>query len=205
MGEEKELKSTWERLWESILRSKRSLHSLHSRTLSHALQSCTHTHTDTTACLHCSPLAPTAVLASLRSGKEKPTAHTEPHGAVVAAVWAGQRAHACTPHTPRHTFQLQEAAVIKRHPCLLLIATRKASEPALDSELCEGEGVAASPPNTASSRQVPWKHPPRLPLSHVWSTPSLLRAFHNLFTLAEVGLLQAIIADLSTFYNCTFT
>lgn len=48
---------------------------------------------------------------------------------------------------------------------------------------------AASSLNTASSRQVPWKHPPPS-MSHLWSTASLVSAFGNLFTLAEVDLLQ---------------
>lgn len=139
---EEELKSSWERPCEIILRNKRCLHSLHSRTLSHAVQHCTHilTHYQPpqfTPGTHCCPgllqgsgehLVAGLVATCLGKMSQQHTPGT---------LWscggkrlARQRARARIPCTPRYTLQPEEDGAIERPLCLLLIATRKGNEPA---------------------------------------------------------------------------
>lgn len=192
---EKELKSIWERLWESILRGKKkSACSLHSGTLSYILHHSTPIYT--TACLHCPPLQPTSTLAPSR------------------AWWApGSRSHWATPerwaNSPYRALQccrgqsmgkaegIRVASLTSQHTPFSWRkpGSREALVSLLNSfeegqRICDGlhtqKGDMPHPHRSASfaassQREVPWKHPPAPPpMSHIWSTASLVSAFGNL-------------------------
>lgn len=145
------------------------------------------------------------------SGKQQPAAHTGPHG-----LQTRQRACARIPYTPRFAFHLEEAGVVKRLPCLFLIATRKANEPPWSQwgdmpHTHSSASFAASSPNMASSRQVPWKHRP--PLHWVMfeaqkaSEAFLVTYLHWLSVVCFNQLLQTypcfIIAHVLSIYDIT--
>lgn len=141
-------------------------------------------------------------------GKDEQRARAEPCKAAVAGAWSRQREHVCA--HPLQAKACPSAGGSWAHMKALAFILNSHQE---DQWTCDGlstqwgvmphphssASFAASSLNTASSRQVPWKHLPP-PMSHVWSTASLISAFGNLFTLGwGLSAPRLIIAGLSRF------